>query len=176
MSLNVGYGSLIQEHQREPGDMGLNPPLLDPISLTEDEAQERCDLMEQRQGDVLRCIPAGLPPATLLAHHLADVSANSSAVAVVKDFSLKLHHVMSVKQSLRKDLTEHSYQFSCRAAAWSKMSFGHVPMQFEPVELRESMHQVNKMRPITFNSSKGNYGRCKCHARPSGRIVDSSSS
>ena len=109
LSLNVGYGSLIEDFQREPEDMRLNPPALDSISLTE-EAQERCDLMERRHGDALRCIPAGLPPATLLARHLAHVSANSSAVAVVKDSNLKLY------QSLCEDFPEHSYQFSCRAA------------------------------------------------------------
>ena len=42
---------------------------------------------------------------------------------------------MSVEQSLREDLAEHSYQFSCRAGDWSKMSSGQVPMQFEPLEL-----------------------------------------
>ena len=76
-----------------------------------------------------------LPPSTVLARHIADVSANNSSVAVVKDANLKMYHVMSLKQSLREDLAEHSYQFSCRAADWSKMSFSHVPMQFEPLEL-----------------------------------------
>ena len=61
-------------------------------------------------------MPAGLPPATVLARHLTDVTTNSSAVAVAKDSNLKMYHVMSVKQSLREDLAEHSYQFSCRAA------------------------------------------------------------
>ena len=43
---------------------------------------------------------------------------------------------MSVKQSLRgEDFAEHSYQFSCRAADWSSMSFSQVPMQFESLEL-----------------------------------------
>ena len=46
-----------------------------------------------------------------------------------------MYHVMSVKQSLRGDLA-HSYQFSCRAADWSSMSFSRVPMQFKPLELR----------------------------------------
>ena len=54
---------------------------------------------------------------------------------MVKDANLKMYHVMSVKQSLREDLAEHSYQFSCRAADWSRLSFSHVPMQFEPPEL-----------------------------------------
>ena len=111
MSLNVGYGSLIEDYQREPEDKGLNPPpVLNSISLTEEQAQERCDLVEQEPGETLRCIPAGLPPATLLARHLTNVTANSSAVAVVKDSNLKLYHVMSVKQSLREHLAEHSYQ------------------------------------------------------------------
>ena len=42
---------------------------------------------------------------------------------------------MSVKQTLREDLAEHSYQFSCRAADWSRSSFSSVPLQFEPLEL-----------------------------------------
>ena len=77
-----------------------------------------------------------MPPSTILAQHLTEVSANS-AVAAVKDATLKMYHVMSVKQSLREDLAEHSYQFSCRAADWSRTSFSHVrnPMQFEPLEL-----------------------------------------
>ena len=52
-----------------------------------------------------------------------------------KRFDLKMYHVMSVKQSLREDLAEHSYQFSCRAADSPTMSFSQVPMQFEPLEL-----------------------------------------
>ena len=54
---------------------------------------------------------------------------------MVKDANLKMYHVMSVKHCLREDLAEHSYQFSCRAADSSKLSFSHVPMQFEPLEL-----------------------------------------
>ena len=63
------------------------------------------------------------------------MSANHSAAAVVKDANLKMYRVMSVKQSLREDLAEHLHQFSCRAADWSRMSFSHVPMQLEPLEL-----------------------------------------
>ena len=43
--------------------------------------------------------------------------------------------MLSVKQTLREDLAEHSYQFSCRAADWSRSAFCSVPMQFEPLEL-----------------------------------------
>ena len=56
--------------------------------------------MEQEQREDVRCVPAGLPPATLLARHLFDVKTSSSAVAVVKDSDLKMYHVMSAKQSL----------------------------------------------------------------------------
>ena len=47
-----------------------------------------------------------------------------------------MYHVMSVKQTLREDLAEHAYQFSCRAADWSRSDFSSVPMRFEPLGLR----------------------------------------
>ena len=56
------------------------------------------------------------------------------AVAL-KDTSLKLYHVMSVKQTLREDLAECAYQFSCRAADWSRSDMHAVSVQFEPLEL-----------------------------------------
>ena len=52
----------------------------------------------------------------------------------MKDTNLKVYHVMSVKQTLRED-SEHAYQFSCRAADWTRSDFRSVPMQFEPLEL-----------------------------------------
>ena len=64
-----------------------------------------------------------------------EVKTSSSVVAIVKDSDMKMYHVMSVKQSLREDLAEHSYQFSCRTADWSSMSLDQVPMQFGPLEL-----------------------------------------
>ena len=84
------------------------------------------------QGEDIRCVPAGLPHD---ARHLHEVKTSNSAVTVVKDSDLKMYHVMSVGQSPRGDLAEHSYQFSCKAADWSNMSFSQVPMQFEPLEL-----------------------------------------
>ena len=36
---------------------------------------------------------------------------------------------------LTQDLAEHSFQISCRAPDWLRMSFAGVPLQFEPVEL-----------------------------------------
>ena len=73
-----------------------------------------------------------MPPSTILARHLTEVSANNSEAAVVRDANLKMYHVMSVKQSL---LAEHSYHFGCRAADWSRSAFSSVPMQFERLEL-----------------------------------------
>ena len=79
--------------------------------------------------------PAGMPPSTVLAKQSNEVSVNKSETAVVNDAILKLYHVTSVKQTLREDLAEHAYQFSCRAADWSRSDFCSVPMQFEPLEL-----------------------------------------
>ena len=108
---------------------------LNSITLTEDQVQGCYRSMEQEQREDVRCIPAGMPPATLLARHLFDVKTSNSAMAVVKDSDLKMYHVMSVKQSLREDLAEHSCHFSCTAADWSCVSFSQVPIQFEPLEL-----------------------------------------
>ena len=76
-----------------------------------------------------------MPPSTVFARHLTEVSVNNSEIAAVRDANLKMYHVMSVKQTLREDLAEHSYQFSCRAADWSRSAFCSAPLQFEPLEL-----------------------------------------
>ena len=111
MSLNAGYGPLIESHQQHAEGEGLHLPTVNSITLTDDQVQ----LKEQEQREDVKCVPAGLALETLLARHLHEVKTSNSAVAVV---NLKLYHVMSVKQSLREDLAEHSYQFSCRAADW----------------------------------------------------------
>ena len=74
-----------------------------------------------------RVATAAMPPPTVLANNLETAAA--------KHANLKMYHVMSVKQTLREDLAEHAYQFSCRAADWSRSDFCSVPMQFEPLEL-----------------------------------------
>ena len=53
---------------------------------------------------------------------------------VPKGSTLKLYHVMSVKQTLREDLAECAYQFICRAADWSRSDMHSVPMRFETLE------------------------------------------
>ena len=69
-------------------------------------------------------------------HVLEDeLAIHSVGTEGVKNTNLKMYHVMSVKQTLREDLAEHAYQFSCRAADWSRSDFSSVPMRFEPLEL-----------------------------------------
>ena len=137
MSLNVGYGSLIENYQREGNP---DPPALSSVTVTDDEVSMYRDELDQKC-DRAPDISAGMPPPTILARHSTEVSVNKSEIAVVKDANLKMYHVMSVKQTLREDLAEHSYQFSCRAADWSRSAFCSVPMQFEPLEL----HVVNAL-------------------------------
>ena len=79
--------------------------------------------------------PASMPPPTcLIKGERAEALSQVHAVAL-KDTSLKLYHVMSVKQTLREDLAECACQFSCRAADWNRSDMHAVPMQFEPLEL-----------------------------------------
>ena len=87
-----------------------------------------------------------------------------------KENDLRLYHVMSVKQSLREDLAEHSYQFCSRASDWSCLTFAQVPLQFEPVELRVN-HVVDALGqqdvPDYFPTArKGYHRRCQCRERP----------
>ena len=66
--------------------------MLNSITLTEEEARIRCDDLDQKVEDGLRCMSPGMPPSTILARHIADVSANNASVAVVKDANLKMYH------------------------------------------------------------------------------------
>ena len=100
LSLNVGYGSLVESYQKEGN---ANPPELNSVALTEDEVRAYKDDLNKKYVSV-EDIPVGMPPSTTLARHLTEVSANSSETAVVKDTNLKMYHVMSVKQPLREDL------------------------------------------------------------------------
>ena len=59
MSPNVGYGSLVEDYQREDADP--SPPTLSSLTLTDEEAQNRCEELDQRVGNA-RCAPVGMPP------------------------------------------------------------------------------------------------------------------
>ena len=80
-------------------------------------------------------VPATMPPPTRLTEGAQRKVGSQVHAVAPKDSSLKLYHVMSVKQTLREDLAECAYQFSCRAADWSRSDLHVVPMQFEPLEL-----------------------------------------
>ena len=94
------------------------------VILADEEVLTYRDESDERS-DRIQAAPAGMPPFTVLARHLTEVSVNNSEIAVVRDANLKVYHVMSVKQTLREDLAEHSYQFSCRAADWSRCNLNH---------------------------------------------------
>ena len=128
MSLNAGCGPMIQNCQQLlAGGAGLCPHILNAVALSEEQRNERSQQLSE-QGEGRMC-------ETVLRQRVSEVSSSNSAVAVVKDSDLKMYHVMSVQQSFREDLAEHSYQFSCRASDWSRVSSAQVPLQFEPVEL-----------------------------------------
>ena len=83
----------------------------------------------------LSAVPASMRPPTPLAEGEKGKAVSQVHAVAPKDSSLKLYHVMSVKQTLREDLAECAYQFSSRAADWSRSDMHVVPMQFEPLEL-----------------------------------------
>ena len=120
MSLDVGYGSILERYQRECNSAELLTRMTEHVE----------------NSDQTSAAPAAMPPPTTLARSKIrmpanSMSANNVETTGVKDANLKLYHVMS----LREDLAEHAYQFSCRAADWSRSDFCSVPMQFEPLEL-----------------------------------------
>ena len=118
MSLDLGYGAILERYQRE---CNSTPPELNSVTLTEEE------VLTYVNDPIESSATAAMPPPTVLAKNME--------IAGAKDANLKMYHVMSVKQTLREDLDEHAYQFSCSAADWSRSDFCSVPMQFEPLEL-----------------------------------------
>ena len=131
MSLEVGYGSVLERYQQE---RNMSPPELNSVILTDEELSTRLNEIVESDCQSLAA-PAAMPPPTRLSGVELDPLVNSVEMAGGKDANLKLYHVMSVKQTLRADLAEHAYQFSCRAADWSRSDLRFVPMQFEPLEL-----------------------------------------
>ena len=142
MSLELGFGSVIERYRSardavveryQQGDPE-NPTILPSELLTDDEMSART-IEQPDEALAFSLAPASMPPLTcLLKGKEAEALSQVHAVAL-KDPSLKMYHVMSVKQTLREDLAECAYQFSCRAADWSRSDMHAVPMQFEPLEL-----------------------------------------
>ena len=131
MSLELGYGSILERYQQE---RNVAPPELNSVVLTEEELSTRMNEPIECDSQSLAA-PAAMSPPTRLSGLKPELSANNVGTVGGKDANLKMYHVMSVKQTLREDLAEHAYQFSCRAADWSRSDFRSVPMQFEPLEL-----------------------------------------
>ena len=144
MSLELGFGSVIERYQHARDAIveryqqagPENSVYLASEMLTADEMSAR--VAEQPDAAVNPlAAPASMPPPTCLVEGKRAEALTLSQVHAIalKDTSLKMYHVMSVKQTLREDLAECAYQFSCRAADWSRSDMHAVPMQFEPLEL-----------------------------------------
>ena len=78
MSLTVGYGSLVESYQNEGSS---EPPELNSVTLMDEEVLTHRDELDKRC-DRIPDIPAGMPPSTILARHLTEVSVNNSEIAV----------------------------------------------------------------------------------------------
>ena len=148
MSLELGYGSILERYQQERDAVvdryqkgrAITSPLLNSVTLTDEELSARkTDPIEV--GSQSEAASAAMPPPTRLSGSRPEAMCNHVGDVGAKDTSLQLYHVMSVKQTLREDLAEHAYQFSCRAADWSRSDLHSVPMQFEPLEL----HVVDRL-------------------------------
>ena len=107
---------------------------LDSVILTDEEVSARVSDQPDKAARS-SAVPATMPPPSRLAEDAQRKVGSQVHAGAPKDSSLKLYHVMSVKQTLREDLAECAYQFSCRAADWSRSDLHVVPMQFEPLEL-----------------------------------------
>ena len=135
MSLEIGFGSVVERYrsardavvERYQQGGPENPTFLPSELLTDDEMSARTT--QPDEAIAVSLAPASMPPPTcLLKGKEAEALSQVHAVAL-KDPSLKMYHVMSVKQTLREDLAECAYQFSCRAADWSRSDMHAVPMQ-----------------------------------------------
>ena len=142
MSLELGFGSVIERYQsardavveRYHQDGPGKSTYLATELLTDEERTART-ADQPDEAVVLSLAPASMPPPTCLLKGKEAEALNQVHAVALKDTSLKMYHVMSVKQTLREDLAECAYQFSCRAADWSRSDMHAVPMQFEPLEL-----------------------------------------
>ena len=166
MSLELGFGSVIERYQHARDAVVERYQQGEPensacVRLTNDEMLARAaDQPDEAVNSPVA--PASMPPPScLIKGKRAEALSQVHAVAM-KDTSLKLYHVMSVKQTLREDLAECAYQFSCRAADWTRSDMHAVPMQFEPLELHVIDALGQQEVPDYFQQpAKG----CECHER-----------
>ena len=140
--LRTRYGSILERYQQESNSIleryqqerKVSSQGLNSVFLTDERATRR--MSEPLEVDTQpQAASAAMPPPTRLSIFNSELAVHNVGTKGVKDTNLKLYHVMSVKQTLREDLAEHAYQFSCRAADWSRSDFHSVPMRFEPLKL-----------------------------------------
>ena len=98
----------------------MSPPELNSTVLTDTQLLARVNESLEIDSQP-EAAPAAMPPPTRLSGTMPELLANSVRVEGTKDANLKTYHVMSVKQTLREDLAEHAYQFSCRAVTGLKI-------------------------------------------------------
>ena len=145
MSVELGYGSILERYQQEGESIAQryeqprseSRPTMNSVLLTDEEFLVRRD-NHPKVDTPLQAASAAMPPPTglsLLNPELIHSVGTQRMKDAVKSANRKMYHVMSVKQTLREGLAEHAYQFSCRAADWSRSDFSSVPMRFEPLEL-----------------------------------------
>ena len=134
MSLELGYGSILERYQQESrsivehytqGSSAPSAPVLNSVLLTNEEILARRS--EHLEGDTQsQAGIAAMPPPTSLSIANSELAVHSVGIEGAKNANLKMYHVMSVKQTLREDLAEHAYQFSCRAADWSRSVWNYM--------------------------------------------------
>ena len=108
MSLELGYGSILERYQQESKSIAErydhvrseSSPVLNSILLTDEEVSARRNehLMVESQS---QAAIAAMPPPTRLSQSSSGLVAHSVGIDGMKNSNLKLYHVMSVKQTLR---------------------------------------------------------------------------
>ena len=114
MSLDIGYGSILERHQRE---CNSTPPELNSVTLTDEELLTHMNESAERS-DQTPAAPAAMPPPTMLARP------PTMKTAVVKDANLKMTEV-SVNNSLAVGLRighdPTSALCQCNLSLWNSM-------------------------------------------------------
>ena len=139
MSLELGYGSILERYQQEGESIAQryqqprseSRPVLNSVLLSDEEflARRNNHLKVDAHS---QAASAAMPPPTrlsLLNPELAIHSVGSQGMkdAVKNANRHKMYHVMSVEQTLREDLAEHAYQFSCRQPIGHDQTFIQYP-------------------------------------------------
>ena len=104
MSLELGYGSIIERYQqaRDAVQQGSR-------SDTNNEEVSARVSNQPDEAAYSSAVSATMPPSTRLAEGAQRKVGRQVHAVAPKDSSLKLYHVMSVKQTLREDLAECAY-------------------------------------------------------------------